>query len=369
MKDNCRDREKLQKELTLFRKKVSYISSRNGIMFVQFDIKRDIFVRLDDRGETPEHDIPLDYWMRMIHPKDVAIASLLLQVLREHQKEEYHTEYRYKFPLKHSWFAVDAAIYERDADNHPISYMCICRNVDREKNEIKRINQLRAKAEAANRMKTLFIEHLSHEIRTPLNSILGFSEMISNDLSDDECFTYKNIINTNSQLLLKIVNDSINTSLIEAGFITVRNRWFSMKQLSCDLIQSLRVLVKKDLNFGCKMTSDTMICSDDRLIHEVLNSLVINASKFTPEGSITVDYYPKDNGIYISVTDTGIGIRKADQRRIFNRFEKLDDFTQGLGLGLSLCRSIVKMMKGKIGVISELGKGSTFWFWIPCEVE
>lgn len=338
-------------------------------MFIQFDIKRDIFVRLDDKGESPQHDIPLNIWKSMVYPKDSAITNRLLKILREHKREEYHTEYRYKYPVKQTWYAVDAAIYERDENGIPLNYMCIVRNIEQEKNKIKKIEKLRDKAEAANKVKTLFIEHLSHEIRTPLNSILGFSELITNKLSDDEYLTYKNLINSNSRLLLTIVNDSINTSLVKAGFITVGSKWFSLDKLICELVQSLRVIVNKNISLTCKADKEIIICSDDRLIHEIVNSFVTNANKFTSTGSITVDYYPKANGIYISVTDTGIGILKKDQKKIFNKFEKLNKFTQGLGLGLSLSKSIVKMMKGKIGVESEIGKGSTFWFWIPCEVQ
>jgi len=111
-----------------------------------------------------------------------------------------------------------------------------------------------------------------------------------------------------------------------------------------------------------------MVTTDERRIREITSTLLKNANKFTKSGYIKMDYDIKDGGIYVSVSDTGIGIDKINQQRIFDRFEKVDSFVPGAGLGLSICRKLVKRMNGKIGVESEIGKGSIFWFWIPCEI-
>lgn len=360
---------KSEERLMLVRKKMAYISKFNGVMIIQYDVKRDIFIRLDDIGENPEHDIPLDKWRKLVYPKDKTITEKLLSVLQKHEVDQYTTEYRYKFPTNYTWFKVTATAYERDSEGLILNYICLVQDINERKKETDKIQRLREKAEAANHMKTLFIEHLSHEIRTPLNSILGFSDLITNKITDEECNIFKNLIASNTQMLLNIVNDSINLSLIEAGFVTTKNEWFDFTAFFSYLHQSLSILINKNLEFNCLYNDHILIYSDKTLIHEILNVFIMNANKFTPSGSITMSYQTEKDGIRISVTDTGIGIKKQDQQRIFNRFEKLDPFTQGLGLGLTLCHSISKKIHGRIGVKSELGKGSTFWLRIPCETQ
>lgn len=368
----CRSMDKwyeMKKNLTLFRKKVSFITRLKGILFVQYDVRKNTFFRLDDTGEQASHEIPLSTWMANFHPDDQPQADQLLKVLQERSIEKFHTEYRYKFPAEYKWFSVDVAAYERDDTNDIVSYMCLAIDIDESKNNLIQLAELRDRAESSNRMKDLFIEQLSHEIRTPLNSILGFSELISNKLSDEECDSFKEIIRENSSLLLRIINDTMDISLIEAGLANTEQECFNTKDFFTDFFRSMNILIKSSIKLCCEHGENVNIISDRRVFREIISSFVANANKFTSSGTVVVSYHVKDNGMLVKVKDTGIGIKEEDQQRIFNRFEKIDSFTQGMGMGLAVCKSLVEKMNGKIGVESALGKGSTFWFWIPCEIK
>jgi len=368
----CQDNNswhKLQNNISLYRKKVTYITDLNNIIFIEYDIENKIFIRLDDSGENAKHIISLDDWFSNFHPDDLHFGKHLLSILDENKINNYHIEYRYNYPLGYRWFSIDVMLYNRNEQGEAISYLCLVRDIDKEKKEMQRMQALKEQAEASNKLKTLFIEHLSHEIRTPLNAILGFSSLMTNKLSDKEAQTFTNIIKMNTNHLLYIVDNTINISLLEAGFVQVNNSRFMVCSFLKDLYTSLHLMVKENINFTLLCNKQVEIFADKDLLKELIETLVLNANKFTLKGSITIYYSIKDEGVLFEVQDTGIGIAQQDQERIFNRFEKVDKFSQGLGLGLSLSKAIIEKMNGKIGVHSTLGKGSTFWFWIPCQAK
>jgi len=185
----CQDNNswhKLQNNISLYRKKVTYITDLNNIIFIEYDIENKIFIRLDDSGENAKHIISLDDWFSNFHPDDLHFGKHLLSILDENKINNYHIEYRYNYPLGYRWFSIDVMLYNRNEQGEAISYLCLVRDIDKEKKEMQRMQALKEQAEASNKLKTLFIEHLSHEIRTPLNAILGFSSLMTNKLSDKE---------------------------------------------------------------------------------------------------------------------------------------------------------------------------------------
>lgn len=230
-----------------------------------------------------------------------------------------------------------------------------------------RLEEEKEKAQRADKLKSAFLKNMSHEIRTPLNSIIGFSQMLP--IIEDEVTRQKviNIIMTNNDLLLHLINNILDLSKIEAGIIEIDNTEFNLSECIKTLADTFLYNAKPDSpKLILDLPQKTLIIkSDKRLLTQILFNLLVNAYKFTKKGSIKVSFHPEDDGVYISVEDTGIGIQREKFETIFNSFEKVDVFTQGVGLGLSICKANVNLLKGKIGLRSTFGVGSTFWIWLP----
>ncbi len=224
-------------------------------------------------------------------------------------------------------------------------------------------------AEEADRLKSAFLANMSHEIRTPLNSIVGFSNLMKDALTKEEKENYSNIISSNSESLLRLINDILDLSKIEAGFVEVNKSEFDLSKLFLSLNTSFLARMKGSVNFECHIPYLSCIINTDRnRLTQVVTNFVNNSIKFTSAGKITLGYELVEEGIKISVTDTGIGIASNNKHKVFGRFERFNEFSPGTGLGLSICKSIMDSLKGKIGFDSKLGKGSTFWAIFPTTV-
>lgn len=224
------------------------------------------------------------------------------------------------------------------------------------------------KAEESNRMKSAFLANMSHEIRTPLNAIVGFSQLLIQEESKEEKDEFVRIIESNTNLLLQIINDILDLSKIEAGKMKFEYTDFDINEVIADLHQVYMPQLTDDVQLICDLPyPHCIIHSEKNRLTQVLSNLLSNAAKFTSKGNITISYQLTDNGLLFSVTDTGKGISTENQRYLFERFMKFDPFIPGTGLGLSICQMIVEKLGGKISVKSELGKGSQFFFTITCD--
>lgn len=222
------------------------------------------------------------------------------------------------------------------------------------------------KAEQSDKLKSAFLANMSHEIRTPLNAIIGFSELLQQSSSETERAEYWNIISTNNALLLTLINDILDLSKIEAGYVDLTNYEFDLPLLFEELTLLYSLKMSPEVAFKCDSPFKSYIVNFDRKrLTQVMVNFVNNAIKFTQKGFIKIGYSIHEEGLRLYCSDTGIGIAEENKKRIFDRFEKLNDFVQGTGLGLSICKAIVTAQKGTIGVDSEIGKGSTFWICIP----
>lgn len=223
------------------------------------------------------------------------------------------------------------------------------------------------KAEESDRLKSAFLANMSHEIRTPLNAIVGFSNILATADTESERNEYIQIINSSNELLLQLINDILDIAKIEAGTLEFNETEVNINKLLSDIEQSSRIKINKNLCISFLQTKEECILKiDGNRLSQVIINFINNAIKFTEEGSIVFGYErSSDNGIKFYVTDTGCGIDENKKKLIFNRFIKLNNFVQGTGLGLSICEMIVKKLNGKIGVDSQPGKGSTFWFILP----
>lgn len=224
------------------------------------------------------------------------------------------------------------------------------------------------KAEQSDKLKSAFLANMSHEIRTPLNAIVGFSELLHNADSEEESSEYWNIISTNNDLLLTLIGDILDLSKIEAGYVDLEKSKFDISCLFEELTTLYSKKVSHEVNFICDSPYKSYIVNLDRgRLTQVLTNFINNAIKFTPKGTIKIGYSTDKMGLKFYCSDTGIGISERNSQKIFQRFEKLNDFVQGTGLGLSICKAIVEAQGGTIGVDSEETKGSTFWAHLPLQ--
>lgn len=253
----------------------------------------------------------------------------------------------------------------------------------RKANELLRVQQaklrkqteelLEAKKEAekSDKLKSAFLANMSHEIRTPLNAIVGFTELIKDAQDDKEKEEYWNIISSNNELLLRLIGDILDLSKIEAGMIDLNPRMFDMTELIDSLYASIK---QRPISPGVALIHECeykhcYVVLDKNRVSQILTNFITNAIKFTVKGHIKFGYEYVDNGIRLYCEDTGIGISKEKVDNVFKRFYKLNDFAQGTGLGMAICKAIIDDMHGKISVDSTEGKGSLFWAWIPVKAD
>lgn len=232
----------------------------------------------------------------------------------------------------------------------------------------KELERAKIAAETSDRLKSMFISNMSHEIRTPLNAIVGFSELLIHTEDDIKKQEYLSVIKRNNELLLQLINDILDLSKIESDTLEFVYSYVNINELLKDieLISKCKIEDNKDLNIiFTPGLSECIINTEKNRIQQVIMNLVNNAIKFTERGEINITYKLTDDGLLLSISDTGKGIPKEKQKDIFKRFVKLDNFVTGTGLGLSICESIISKLRGEIGVESEEGQGSTFWFTLP----
>lgn len=281
--------------------------------------------------------------------------------------EECYEQYQFatKAQKAHSWGQVFATVDKRDLDGTPLTIVGTSMNIDRQKEIEQELIDARNKAEESDRLKSAFLANISHEIRTPLNAIVGFSDVLPMARNEEEHNQLVGLIKQNNAHLLRLFEDLVNMSKLEAGSEAAKKERFDLLALLQELKdRNLSEGLKKNLTIQIEEPSETVYPhSDSDRLREILNHYMDNALKFTSEGSITLGYdLHEDNKVRIWVRDTGKGIAEEYcNEHLFERFFKVDDFIPGTGLGLSICRNLALSLGGTVGVESEEGKGSTFW--------
>lgn len=282
-------------------------------------------------------------------------------------KEEYRIVNTHKGLHRIDWVEAQAAVETRDEKGAPLTLVGSSLVITERKKMEQELVNAKNRAEESNRLKSAFLANMSHEIRTPLNAIVGFSGILASTQEEEEKQEYVSIIESNNTLLLQLISDILDLSKIEAGTLDFNYSNVEINDLMSDLENSCLLKLKSDkvkLEFVAPEEPCCAHIEKNRLSQLIIN-LITNAIKFTEQGSIRFGYKRENNELYFYVADTGCGIPQDKQESIFGRFVKLNSFAQGTGLGLSICRTLVDNMGGKIGVESEIGKGSTFWFTLP----
>lgn len=233
--------------------------------------------------------------------------------------------------------------------------------------ELRKARAAQAQAEAANQNKSVFLANMSHEIRTPLNVIMGFSNLIVTAATEEEKRMYAEVLENNCSLLLQLINDILDLSKIESGTLTFAEEEMELNILLEELASAMRTrIVAEEVILNCvTLSAPCFVVAEKKRLSQVLINLLTNAIKFTTKGSIRLGYEIHGKMLYFYVADTGCGFPESQKQKVFERFVRLDSAKPGTGLGLAICRTIVEKMGGCIGVESEEGKGSCFWFTIP----
>lgn len=315
---------------------------------------------------------PEDY-LGTVHPDDRPGIMDYLRRMDDGADFSDEAPMRVKTAYDDEWqdCVVTGTSYLKDDETGKVLlYTGFRRNVTSWKKMVNELSDAKERAERSDKLKSAFLANISHEIRTPLNAIIGFSNLLTNTDKKEEIAEYQRIIVTNSDLLLRLINDILDLSKIEAGFMDRKLSEFDLSAYFDELYGSVRqAMANPSVELVCDNPYESCLVRMDanRLAQVVLN-YATNAIKCTYRGEIRMGYRRQGEGIYFYVSDTGIGIPDKDKPRLYRRFEKLNEFAQGTGLGLVICKVVTEASGGRVGFESEEGVGSTFWSWVPCEI-
>lgn len=355
-----------ERELKESKSKLELAFTSAHIIPWEYNVSTGVFSSLNP-GVFENKGILLVEYMSYVAADDRKQMYEGLESLIEGASETMSIQLRATFPGKPMlWYEIHGVVSERDGEGQVTRIIGLRRDITALKMTDELI-ELRNKAEESNRLKSAFLANMSHEIRTPLNAIVGFSTLIGETDSREEIREYVGIIQTNNELLLQLINDILDLSKIEAGQMDFHYSTFEVSSIFHNLEQVYRSRTKKGVRLVLELpAADCLIYSEKNRLTQVISNFVSNACKFTDRGTIRVGYTCGEDGLRFYVKDTGKGIAAENIPNVFKRFAKFDSFVQGTGLGLSISESIVQHLKGEIGVNSEEGKGSEFWFTLPC---
>ncbi len=319
-----------------------------------------------EADETPLSDIFGTY--RHFHPDDRALLIRFLDDARKGLTTQLSKEMRVlREDGTYTWTHVNLLVKKYAPQDRIIEIISINYDITELKRTEEMLVKARDKAEASDRLKSAFLANMSHEIRTPLNAIVGFSSLLTSTESAAEKELYNSLIGHNNKLLLNLINDVIDLSKIESGYLELRPDWVNLTELLDESVAEYAHQVPSGVELLTNYPAhDSLVELDKLRIKQILSNFLSNALKNTTTGHVEVFYEVDHQSVRIGVKDTGRGIPQNMLEKIFERFEKLDSFAQGAGLGLPICKLIVEKMNGRILVDSQLGIGTTFIIELPC---
>lgn len=370
LKTHIKAREKYEKKLQMNIKLLSFAMPSLQILFWSYNQKTKKF-RVGTAGETDEMDLSetLDsnIILENIAPDFRAeMLNFLEELLVSENGYEFAREYKGKTRSKDdfTWWETRGTVeLIRENGNEYRLIHGINFNVDKYKNIEERLNKALEKSIQSDNLKSKFIANISHEIRTPLNAILGFSDLIIDSEDKDEQMEYKKIIRENSDSLINLVNDIIELSEIESGFLDVKRIRFDLKQFFDEMESLMKYKFNDNIQFIIDSPHKSCIVLLDKVrLTQIFKELINNALKFTTNGFIKIGYEVLDSKkIKFYIQDTGIGIKQDNLPKIFDRFEKFDSFKSGTGLGLPIIKAILEAVNAEFSIESIEGEGTIFW--------
>ena len=337
-----------------------------NILSKQGHAQKSWYKNIGEESGTPLSEIIGTY--KSFHPDD---RDLILQFFEEVQKGNAdklsHKIRVFRENGECTWTHVNLFVRKYAPQDKVIELISINYDIT----DLKQIEEMlvneRDRAEASDRLKSAFLANMSHEIRTPLNAIVGFSSLLASAENVVEKELYNSLISHNNEFLLNLINDIIDLSKIEAGYLELHQNWFNLTELLDECVAEYARLLPSGVELLTSYPEHDALVELDKLrIKQILNNFLSNALKNTIRGYVEVFYEIDKHCVRIGVKDTGRGIPQNMLEKIFERFEKVDSFAQGVGLGLSICKSIVDKMNGRIQVYSQLGLGTTFIAELPC---
>ena len=337
-----------------------------NILSKQGHAQKSWYKNIGEEYGTPLSEIIGTY--KSFHPDD---RDLILQFFEEVQKGNAdklsHKIRVFRENGECTWTHVNLFVRKYAPQDKVIELISINYDIT----DLKQIEEMlvneRDRAEASDRLKSAFLANMSHEIRTPLNAIVGFSSLLASAENVVEKELYNSLISHNNELLLNLINDIIDLSKIEAGYLELHQNWFNLTELLDECVAEYARLLPSGVELLTSYPEHDALVELDKLrIKQILNNFLSNALKNTTRGHVEVFYEIDKHCVRIGVKDTGRGIPQNMLEKIFERFEKVDSFAQGVGLGLSICKSIVDKMNGRIQVYSQLELGTTFIAELPC---
>ena len=310
-----------------------------------------------------------EQFAQLVHPDDIAGVLKALTLQAQGNFIEDPVSYRlHRGDGKWEWFEAQST-YLGQGTRIPFRLVGVCMSTQEHKKIEEELIIARDKAQQSDKLKSVFLANMSHEIRTPLNAIVGFSNLlVDGDMAfkKEEVKEFLSLINLNCEQLLALISDILDLSKIESNTMVFNITEQPLTPLLQNILRAQQINVPQEVELLLDLpATDTIITTDPLRLKQVINNLINNAIKFTSKGAITLGYRQNNDQVSIFVKDTGTGIDEDKINRIFERFYKVDSFTQGAGLGLSICQTIVERFRGEINVSSELGKGTRFTVRVP----
>lgn len=364
-------------QINLLERRLQYILESTNMYVWQLSFPEEtvIYTR---RLKHPEYTRTFKEYYDCVYDEEKSIAKKGMETPQMWAKP-FSLDRHFKRPLigegdTDRWYNI-SGIPTYDANGRVIGTFGILQDITERLKAQQRLKEETLRAENSGQQKSMFLASMTHELRTPLNSIVGFSDLLRSIDAPEERKEFIHIIRTHCDILLRLIDDILEASIISDTLMSILPKDIDFAKEFDNMCQSLAQRVQDPNVTFVKKNPHTKLLThlDMDRIQQVVTNFVTNAVKYTKEGHICVGYRIDmrngKKGLYVYCEDTGSGIPQDKQEMVFERFVKLNDFVQGTGLGLAICKSIVELCGGEIGVDSEVGKGSTFWFWIPADIK
>ena len=366
-----KDIQLMQAEIENRKQRLNYLLKNSQRFLWHSDIENRMLFFYRQLGE-PEISMDFDTYLSYLAEEDrhrtLEILNSQEMLNNDFHGDIYHFNHTTTGP-EEGWFEISGKPI-RNKDGKVTGHFGVSIDITNFMKARKELEIVTKQASESVRMKSGFMASMTHELRTPLNAIVGFTSVLSAFADSPERAEYVRIIRNSSDMLQRLINDIIDASSLTDGVISIKPEQVDFAKMFEDICFTLQQRIEKpEVQFWKDNPYKSFVTTiDPGRIQQVLTNFLTNAVKFTKEGHIRLGYRYQNDGLYLFCEDTGAGIPKDKQQIVFNRFVKLDEFVQGTGMGLAICKSIAESCGGKIGVDSDgAGKGSTFWLWIPCK--